>query len=167
MYTIRLQIHDPGNKSEKFPQILQPRWFSLKNFWGISQESFPVIDSSEIFKKFPRIGPQDNRFFLESQFWDSVSENSWEILWNFSPQNSSEFFQNNSPDIPENFLGLSYHVYWFLGEFIKRISFKKFLGIFLEFYPKKILKISLDYFSGNFWETFMTWSPCLRSLRGI
>ena len=101
--------------------------------------------------------------FVGLQFWDSVSRNSWEILWNFSPQNSSEFFLNTSPEIPEKFLGL----YGFLGEFIKRISFKKFLGIFLEFYPKKILKISLDYFSGNFWETFMTWSPCLQSLRGI
>jgi len=37
---------------------------------------------------------------------------------NFSPQNSSEFLRNTSPEIPEKFLGLGHHVYEFLGEFI-------------------------------------------------
>ena len=49
----------PSNKSEEFPQIHQPWWLSLRNFRGISRESFPVFDSSEILEKFPRIGPQD------------------------------------------------------------------------------------------------------------
>jgi len=48
-------------------------------------------------------------------------------------KNSSEFLRNASPEIPEKFLELGHHVYGFLGEFIKRISFEKFLGIFLEF----------------------------------
>jgi len=47
------------------------------------------------------------------------------------------------------FIGLGHHVYGFLGEFIKRISFEKFLGISPEFHPKKILRISPDYFSGS------------------
>jgi len=56
--------------------------------------------------------------------------NSEEIPRNFSPLNSSEFLWNTSPEIPE-------------------ISFEKFLGISPEFHPKKILRISPDYFSGN------------------
>ena len=47
----------PSNKSEEFPQILQLWWLSLRNFQGISRESFPVFDSSEILEKFSRIGP--------------------------------------------------------------------------------------------------------------
>ena len=156
----------PSNKSEEFPQILQPWRLSLRNFWGISWESFPVTDSSEILEKFPRIGPQDERF-VGSQFWDSVSRNPWEILQNFSPQNSSEFLQQYSVEIPEKFLGLCYHVYGFFREFIKRISFEKFLGISPEFHPKKFLRNSSDYFSGNSWEILRTWSPYLGIFRGI
>ena len=135
--------HNPSNKSEEFPQILQPWWLSLKNFWGISWESFSVTDSSEILKKFPRIGPQDERFL-----WDHRFET---LFW----------------EIPEKFLGLGYHVYRFFGKFIKRICFKKFPGISPEFHPKKILKISPDYFSGNSQEILGTWSPCLRIFREI
>ena len=72
---------------------------------------------------------------MGSQFWDSVSNNSREILRNFSPWNSSEFLRNTSLKIPEKFLGLDHHVYEFLGECIKRISFEKFLGISPEFHP--------------------------------
>jgi len=64
-------------------------------------------------------------------------KNSLEILWNFSPGNSSKFLCNTSPEIPEKFLGLGYHVYGFLRELMKRISFEKFLGIFPEFHPRK------------------------------
>jgi len=78
-----------------------------------------------MFKKFPRIGPQDERF-----------------LWDHS-------FETQFREIPEKFLGLGHHVYGFLGEFIKIISFEKFLGISPEFHPQKILRISPDYFSGN------------------
>ena len=53
------EIFYPSNKSEEFPQIHQPWWLSLRNFRGISRESFPVTNSSEILEKFPRIGPQD------------------------------------------------------------------------------------------------------------
>ena len=60
-----------------------------------------------------------------------------------------EFHLITSPEIPEKFLGLDHHVYGFLGEFIERISFEKFLGITPQFHPKKILKISPDYFSGK------------------
>ena len=92
----------PSNKSEEFPQILQPWWLSLKNFQGISQESFPVTDSSKILEKFSRIGPQDERFLwdhsFETQFW--------------------EFLRNTSPKILEKFLELGHHAYGFLGEFI-------------------------------------------------
>jgi len=62
---------------------------------------------------------------------------------------SFEKFLRNSSEIKflrilfRKFLGLGHHVYGFLGEF------KKFLGISLEFHPKKILRISPDYFSGN------------------
>ena len=75
----------PSNKSEEFPQILQPWWLSLKNFQGISQESFPVTDSSKILEKFPRIGPQDERF-----------------LWDHS-------FQTQFREIPEKFSGIFPH----------------------------------------------------------
>ena len=64
-------------------------------------------------------------------------------------KNSSEFLRNASPEIPEKFLELGHHVYGFLGEFMKRISFEKLPEISLEFYSEKILRISPDYFSGN------------------
>jgi len=85
----------------------------------------------------------------------------------FSPRNSSVFLWNTSLEIPEKFLGLGHHVDGFLGEFIKRISFEKFLGISTEFYLKKILRISPDYYSGNSWEILSTWSPSLPISRGI
>ena len=82
---------DPSNKSEEFPQILQQWWLSLRNFRGISRESFPVSDSSEILEKFPIIGPQDERFL-----WDHSFETQFrEIPGNFSgisPQEIPEKF---------------------------------------------------------------------------
>ena len=106
-------------------------------------EEFPVTDSSEILEKFPRIDPQDERFLwdhsFKTQFWE-ILEKFWEILWG---------------KIPQNFLGLGHHVYGFLGEFMKRINFKK------------ILKISPDYFSGNSWEICSTWSQSFRIFREI
>ena len=60
-----------------------------------------------------------------------------------------------------------HHVYGFFGEFIKRFSFEKFLRISPEFQPKKFLRNSPDYFSGNSWEILRTWSPYLGILRGI
>jgi len=59
-------------------------------------------------------------------------------------------FLRISPEIPEKFLGLGHQVYRFLGELHRRISFEKFLGISLEFHPKKVLRISPEYCSGNF-----------------
>ena len=127
----------PSNKSEEFPQILQPWWLSVRNFRGISRESFPVTDSSEILEKFPRIGPQDEIFLLDHSFELSFekflrnspefsptkflrispeifSGNSWEILRNFTPRNSWEILLNASLEIPEKFLGLGHQVYRFL-----------------------------------------------------
>ena len=124
--------------------------------WGISPDSPTVVT---FFEEFPRnfsrilscnwfLGnsreiPQNWSLRLEtfvgSQFWDSVSRNFGEIPRNFSLQKSSEFLRNTSPEIPEKFLRLGHHVYGFLGEFIKRISFEKFLRISLKFHPKKIL----------------------------
>jgi len=138
-------------------------------------KNFPKISTVvTFFEEFPRNFSRNSpelvpkmRDFCGSQFWDSVSRNSWEIPRNFSPGNSSEFLQNSSPEIPEKFLGLNNHVYRFLGAFIKWISFEKFLGISPELHLKKILRISPDYFSGNSWEILRTWAPCLRILRGI
>ena len=79
----------------------------------------------------------------------------------------TKFLQKYSLKIPEKFLGLCHHVYGFLREFIKRISFKKFLGISPEFHPKKFLKNSPECFSGNSFEILKTWSPSLRIFRGI
>jgi len=93
----------------------------LKNFRGISRELFPVTDSSEILEKFSRIGPQDERFL-----WDHSFETQFR-----------EFLRNTYPEISEKFLGLGHHVYGFLGEFIKSISFEKFLGISPEFQIKE------------------------------
>ena len=77
----------------------------MVTFFEELPESFLVTDSSEILEKFPRIGPQDERF-----------------LWYHS-------LKTQFREIPEKFLGLGHHVHSFLGEFIKRISFEKFLGI--------------------------------------
>ena len=91
----------PSNKSEEFPQILQPWWLSLRNFRGIFWESFPVTESLEILENFPRIGPQDERFL-----WDQSFETQFrEIPGNFSgisPQ-----------DIPEKFSELHHRVFKF------------------------------------------------------
>ena len=81
----------PSNKSEKFSQILQPWWLSLRNFWGISRESFPVTDSLEILEKFPRIGPQDDRYL-----WD----HSFETHFREIPKKFSGIFPHK---IPQNF----------------------------------------------------------------
>ena len=65
----------PSNKSEEFPQILQPWWLSLKNFQEISRELFPVTDSLNW------IGPLDDRFL-----WDHSFETQFqEILEKFVP----------------------------------------------------------------------------------
>ena len=133
--------------------LVSKQTFNSSCFWIVQttnssnpsnkSEEFPVTDSSEILEKFPRIDPQDERFLwdhsFKTQFWE-ILEKFWEILWG---------------KIPQNFLGLGHHVYGFLGEFMKRINFKK------------ILKISPDYFSGNSWEILRTWSPSLRNFRGI
>ena len=107
--------------------------------WGISPDSPTMVT---FFEEFPRnfsriiscnwfLGnsreiPQNWsprwEIFVGSQFWDSVSRISWEILRNFSPRNSSEFLRNTSPEITEKFLGLGHYVYGFLGELNKRIS---------------------------------------------
>ena len=95
----------PSNKSEEFPQIHQPWVLSLRNFQGISRESFPVTDSSEILEKFPRIGPQDERFLWDHSFETQFREIPEKFSGNFSPRNSSEFLQKYSLEIPEKFLG--------------------------------------------------------------
>ena len=40
------------------------------------------------------------------------------------------------------------------------------MGISPEFYPKKILRISPDYFFGNSWEILRTWSPLFTDFEG-
>jgi len=105
--------------------------------------------------------------FVGSQCWDSVSRNFWEILQNFSQQNSSEFLRNTSKEIPEKFLGVGHQVYRFLGELNKRINFDTFLGISPEFHPKKFLRISPEFFSGTSWEILRTCSSSLRIFREI
>ena len=130
-----------------FSRIISCNWF-LGNSREIPQNWSPRLE-----------------IFVGSQFWDSVSRNSWEILRNFSPRNSSEFLQNYSLEIPEKFLELCHHVYGFFREIIKRISFEKFLGISLEFHTKKFLRNSPECFSGNSWEILKTWSPSLRIFR--
>ena len=82
----------PSNKSEKFSQILQPWWLSLRNFWGISRESFPVTDSLEILKKFPRIGLQDEIFLWDHSFetqFREIPEKFYGIFPHKIPQNFS------------------------------------------------------------------------------
>ena len=152
-------------------QVTKVRNFPRSSNCGDFPRNFSRISSCTWFLGNSREIPQNWsprwKIFAESQFWDSVSRNSREILQNFSPQNSSEFLRNTSPEIPEKFLGLGHHVYGFLGEFIKRISVEKFLRISPEFNTKKILRISPDYCSGNSWEILRTWSTCLRILRGI
>ena len=90
-------------KVRNFPQILQPWWISLKNFRGISRESFPVTDSSEILENFPRIGPQDERFLWDHSFetqFQEIPEKFFEIFPLKIPQNFSvkllRQFLNNS-----------------------------------------------------------------------
>ena len=123
----------PSNKSEYLPQILQPWWVVTlfeefpRNFSRIISCNWFLGNSREI----PQNWSPRWEIFGGSQFWDSVSRNSWEILRNFSPRNSSEFLQKYSLEIPEKFLGLCHHVYGFFGEFIKRISFEKFSWLLL------------------------------------
>ena len=109
----------------------------FKEFPRNSRESFPVTDSSEILEKFPRIGPQDERFLLDHSFETQFQE----ISEKFSGIFPHEIPQNFSRNILWKFLRISYHVYGFLGELIKRISFKKFLGISPKFQPKKFWEI--------------------------
>ena len=95
-----------------------PRFSNRGDFlWRISKK-FLENHSSEILEKIFRIGPQDERF-----------------LWDHSFETQFQKFLRNSPEIPEKFLGLGYHVYRFLEEFMKRISFVKFLWVSLEFHP--------------------------------
>jgi len=61
---------------------------------------------------------------------------SFEKFQRYSQEIFPTKFLRISPEIPEKFLGLGHHVYGFLGEFIKRISFEKFLGISLEFHQE-------------------------------
>ena len=75
--------------------------------------------------------------------------------------------QNTSPEIHKKFQVLGHNVYGLLRECIERISFEKLMGTSQEFHPKKILRISPDYFYGNSWEILRTWSPCLGILKGI
>jgi len=65
------------------------------------------------------------------------------------------------------FLVLGHQVYGFLREFDKKIIFEKFLGIFLEFHPKKVLRNSPECFSGNSLEILRPWLPSLRIFRRI
>ena len=96
------------------------------------------------FREIPQNWSPRWEIFVGSQFRDSVSRNSWEILWNFSPQNSSELLGNTSLEIPEKFLGIGHHVYWFLGELNKRINIETFLGFFWNFNPRNSWEILLN-----------------------
>jgi len=98
----------PSNKSEEYPQILQPWWLSLKNFREIFRESFHETDSSEIFENSPELVPKMRDFcgitvlrlslekflrnsleFFPTKFLRTSPEyfsgNSWEILRTWSP----------------------------------------------------------------------------------
>ena len=76
----------PSNKSEKFSQILQLWWLSLKNYRGISREiSHNWSPRWEIF--------------VGSQFWDSVSRNSEEFCGEKFLRISQECFSGNSWEI--------------------------------------------------------------------
>ena len=62
----------------------------------VTRKSFPVTDSSEILEKFPKIGPQDERFL-----WDNSFETQFrEILEQFCGEKflriSQEYFSGNS-----------------------------------------------------------------------
>ena len=103
-YVLRIGFFNSQvTKVRNFPQILQPWWISLKNFRGISRESFPVTDSSEILENFPRIGPQDERFLWDHSFetqFQEIPEKFFEIFPLKIPQNFSvkllRQFLNNS-----------------------------------------------------------------------
>ena len=131
-------------KVRNFPRISNHGDF----LWRISWKSFPVTDSLEILDKFPRIGPQDERFL-----WDHIFEiQFWEILRNFSQLNSSEFLQNTSPEIPEKFLGLGHHVYGFLEEFIQELVSRnswEFLPNFTQKKPENFSWLLLRKFLRN------------------
>ena len=146
-----------------FPRFSNRGDFFPRNFSRIISCNLFLGNSREI----PQYWSPRWEIYWGSQFWDSVSRNSWEIPRNFPPRNSSEFLRNISPEIPENFLGIGHHVCGFLGEFNKRIGFEKFLGISPEFHPKKFLRISPEYFSRNSWEILGNWSPCSRIFWGI
>ena len=126
------------------------------------------------FREIPQNWSPRWEIFVGSQFRDSVSRNSWEILWNFSPQNSSELLGNTSLEIPEKFLGLGHHVYWFLVELNKRINStnfnqrnsweiilnasseipEKFLGLSQQVYGflgELNKRINIEKFLGFFW----------------
>ena len=157
------RVHTSAPKEQKWG--ISPDSPTMATFFEEFPRNFSRIISCNWFLGNSREIPQNWsprwEIFVGSQFWDSVSRISWEILRNFSPRNSSEFLRNTSPEITEKFLGLGHYVYGFLGEFIKRIRELE------KFQPKKILRISPDYSSGNSWEILSTWSPSLRIFRGI
>ena len=117
-------------------------WQALKNFRVISWEEVLVTDSSEIFMKFPGIGPNFERFFGNQSFETKFRENSWEFFMKFPPRNFWELLRNISLEISEKCSGLIHYFYGFLvnwkrdivlrnsWEFLHEIS-NNFWGIFL------------------------------------
>ena len=130
-------------------------------------------NSSEFFPtKFLRISPEyfsgNSREILRTMFTDFqgnllrelVSRNSWEFLQNFTPRKSWEFLLIASLEISEKFLGLGHHVYEFLGEWNKKISFEKFLRISLKF-SQEILRFSSQNFQVQFFSNRCLWVSLL------
>jgi len=66
-------------------------------------------------------------------WWITVLKLSFEKFL----RNSLEFFHKKFLRISPEYFSWDFYVCGFLGEFIKRISFKTFLGISLEFHPRK------------------------------
>ena len=77
------EITTQVTKVRNFPRFSNRGDFLLKNFLGISLESFPLTDSWEILKKFPRIGHQDERFLWDHSFetqFREIPEKSFRIF---------------------------------------------------------------------------------------
>ena len=86
----------PSNKSEKFSQILQPWWLSLRNFWGISRESFPITYSYEFSRNSLELVPKMRDFCGITVF-----------------RLSFEKFLRNSPEFfPTKFLRISVEIFF-------------------------------------------------------
>ena len=118
-----------------------PRFSNCGDFlWRISEEFLENQFLHFIPRKFSRNSPE-----LVPKMRDFCGITVLRLSFEKFPRNSSAFFPTKflriSPEIPEKFIGLDHHVYRFLWEFIKRISFGKFLVISPEFHPKKILRI--------------------------